>query len=105
MPSRPSLDAIQQSTSSGILHPPREPIHKLYPLFAQLTFYVVPDKLDGELEKIYEIITELGGDLRPFQEARFVVTALKGRPRLSRALGIEWLVGQPLVSLISARQD
>lgn len=56
-------------------------------MFARLTFYVIPGKLDGELENLYRIIDELGGKVVSLEHARFVLTAIRGRPRLLRALG------------------
>lgn len=56
-------------------------------MFARLTFYVISGKLDGELENLYRIIDELGGKVVSLEHARFVLTAIRGRPRLLRALG------------------
>lgn len=58
----------------------------LVPVLAELTFYVVPAKLD--LASTRARIEELGGRVVGNKaEARIVVTALKGRPRLERVLG------------------
>jgi DNA polymerase mu len=55
-------------------------------LLAQLTLYLVPAKLDvGALDAQ---ITELGGTVvGRASDARIIITALRGRPRLERALG------------------
>lgn len=58
----------------------------LPPLLAEVTLFVVPGKLD--LREVYERIDALGGErvLEP-DDARIVVTGLRGVPRLERALG------------------
>ena len=90
--SRPSLAPIPQSTSSRILHPVA-PLHHLYPLFVQLSFHILPGKLDEEVGRLYEVVEELGGKSANLEDATYVVTSLRGRPRLLRALGSEWIVG------------
>lgn len=90
---RPSLHSIPDSSSSTLLHhPPPEPIHKLYPLFAGLTFYIVPAKLSEDLGKVYECVEELGGRCIGIEDAEIVITALQGRARLVRTIGREWIV-------------
>jgi DNA polymerase mu len=59
----------------------------LFPLFAQLTFHIIPAKLDGELSKVYGWIEDLGGECVALDQALFVVTALRGRARLKKAIG------------------
>lgn len=58
----------------------------LPPLLAEVRLFVVPGKLD--LREVYERIDALGGErvLEP-DDARVVVTGLRGVPRLERALG------------------
>lgn len=91
MPSRPSLqDTTQSSTSSQLQH--HHPVKQLYPLFARLTFHVLPGKIEGELGDIYEIINDLGGKCVRWHEARIILTALQGRPRIERAIGREAVV-------------
>jgi DNA polymerase mu len=91
-PQRPSLTSIaQSSTSSRLLHHHR-PVHELYQLFAQMTFHVIPGKLDGELDHLYEIIRDLGGKCVRACEARFILTALQGRPRIEKAVGKDMAV-------------
>jgi DNA polymerase mu len=90
MAPRPSLHAVPESSSSGVIQTSRP--HALYPLFSRLTFHVVPAKLDGDLARIYECIEELGGKHVSVEDARFVITGLQGRPRLLRAIGKEWIV-------------
>lgn len=101
-PQRPSLTALaQSSTSSQLLHHHR-PVHELYQLFAQMTFHVVPGKLDGELDDLYEIIGDLGGKCVRAGEARFILTALQGRPRIEKAVGKDLAVGHD--SLCAGRE-
>ena len=90
---RPSIQDIPQSTSSSRLLHLHRPDDKLHPIFAQLTFHVLPGKLDGELDRIYSTIDELGGRCVSLEEARLVVTALRGRPRLEKALGKDMVSG------------
>lgn len=87
MPLRPSYESIPHSSSSQLIAHQIPNLQRLYPLFARLTFYVIPGKLDGELENLYRIIDELGGKVVSLEHARFVLTAIRGRPRLLRALG------------------
>jgi hypothetical protein len=52
-----------------------------------LTFYLVPAKLDIQL--VDAQIAALGGErVGRMQDARVVVTALRGRPRIERVLGV-----------------
>lgn len=97
MPSRPSL-LDQSSTSSQLQH--HHPIQRLYPLLARLTFHVIPGKLEDELGNIYEIIDDLGGKCVRWQDARLILTALKGRPRIARAIG-----GEAVVSCVRGEPD
>jgi DNA polymerase mu len=90
MAPRPSLHAVPESSSSGVVQTSRP--HALYPLFSRLTFHVVPAKLDGDLARIYECIEELGGKHVSVENAWFVIAGLQGRPRLLRAIGKEWIV-------------
>ena len=57
-----------------------------------MTFHVIPGKLEDELGNIYEMISDLGGKCARWQEARFILTALQGRPRIERAVGKEAVV-------------
>ncbi|GFZ46743.1 hypothetical protein JCM24511_03963 [Saitozyma sp. JCM 24511] len=95
MAPRPSLHAVPESSSSGVIQTSRP--HALYPLFSRLTFHVVPAKLDGDLARIYECIEELGGKHVSVEDARFVITGLQGRPRLLRAIGKEWIDVKPIL--------
>ncbi|ORY32892.1 putative beta DNA polymerase [Naematelia encephala] len=95
MPPRPSIASIQQSTSSS-----QQQHHRsltLYPLFAGLSFHVVPAKLEEDMSRIYQCIDDLGGRNVSLADAKMVVTALVGRPRLARALS-EWIDIKPIVS-------
>ncbi|RXK37721.1 hypothetical protein M231_04970 [Tremella mesenterica] len=94
MPTRPSIQALPQSSSSNT-HAHQQPLHHLYPLFAALTFHVLSPKID--LARVYQCIDDLGGRCVGPEQARFVITALRGRPRLSRALG-EWIDAVVVVS-------
>jgi DNA polymerase mu len=88
---RPSLHSIPVSSSSSIqIH--HVPIHQLYPLFANLTFHIIPAKIGETIGRVYECVEELGGRCVSVEEARFVITELRGRPRLVRAVGREWIV-------------
>lgn len=91
MPSRPSLEAIPAASSSSTVILTQRPI-PLYALFSRLTFYVVTAKIDEDLGKVYSCIEELGGKCVGLAQAKFVITALQGRPRLAKALGADWLV-------------
>ena len=82
---RPSLSNLPQSTSSSVV-PHAQPTH-LYPLFANITFHVITAKLEADLARVYECIEELGGRCVGAEDALWVVTALRGRPRLVKALG------------------
>ena len=105
MPDRPSLDSIPISTSSQIITHHGAPVHDLCPLFAELSFFILPPKLDEDMGRIYSIIDELGGTSVSIEEARVVVTALKGRPRLIKALGKEWIVGSLWTRSMQALMD
>lgn len=82
---RPPLPSRESSSFSG--HPPAPNNRpELVPLLAEISIYVVPAKLD--VGEVIEQIDALGGERsnRP-EDARLVVTALRGRPRLARVLG------------------
>lgn len=82
---RPSLEALPEASSSSIIvHPAIS--EKLYPLLSQLSFHVVPANVD-DINNIYAWIEELGGRCVSADRAKYIVTALKGRPRLVRAIG------------------
>ena len=94
MPTRPTLDALPSASSSSIaLHHAQS--SRLFPLFAQLSFHVIPAKLDGELSNVYSWIEELGGRCVSVESGRYVVTALKGRMRIERILSREYIVSRP----------
>lgn len=78
---------VSSSGSRRQLSPsPVEGETDLPPLFSQLTFYVVPAKLD--VAAVIDQIVALGGErVGKLSDARVIVTALRGRPRLERALG------------------
>lgn len=90
---RPSLEAIPAASSSSsnlqLKHHPHSRI--LYPLFASLVFHIVPAKLEADLGVLYQSIEDLGGRCDGLEGSRWIVTALKGRARLSRVLG-KWIV-------------
>ncbi|KAK1924368.1 hypothetical protein DB88DRAFT_490154 [Papiliotrema laurentii] len=86
MSQRPSLDSLAQSSTSEQVSRHR-PVSRLYPLFAQLSFHVLPGKLDGQMGQIYDMIDDLGGKCVRMGQARFILTALRGRPRIERAIG------------------
>jgi hypothetical protein len=89
---RPSLEAIPAaSSSSSNLQLKHHHPNPLYPLFASLVFHVVPAKLESDLGVLYQSIEDLGGRCDGLEGCRWVVTALKGRARLSRVLG-KWIV-------------
>jgi DNA polymerase mu len=91
MPTRPSIHSLPDSTSSALHHYPT-PVHHLYPLFAGLIFHVIPAKLEDDLTKIYECVDALGGKCDGLEGAKIVVTGLRGRARLVRAIGKDWVV-------------
>ena len=100
---RPSLEAIPAaSSSSSNLHLKHQHRNPLYPLFASLVFHVVPAKLEPDLGVLYQSIEDLGGRCDGLEGCRWVVTALKGRARLSRVLG-KWIVRSSSVSTIYMR--
>ncbi|GMK55276.1 hypothetical protein CspeluHIS016_0203320 [Cutaneotrichosporon spelunceum] len=80
---RPPLPQRTASSSSGHRTPDGL---VLPPLLAEITVFVVPAKVD--MAQAVSQIEALGGErvLRP-EDARIVVTALRGRPRLERVLG------------------
>lgn len=93
MPTRPPLDALPTASSSSvIIHHAQE--ESLLPLLAQLSFHVVPAHIEGELSHVYSWIEELGGRCVSLDEGRYVVTALKGRMRLEKILGRNYLVSK-----------
>ena len=85
-PVRPPAQPLPTASSSEVLHPITHQTVRLLPFFAQLTFHVIPAKLEGELGKVYTWIEELGGRCVSAEEGTFVVTALKGRARLEKLL-------------------
>ena len=90
---RPSLEAIPAASSSSSnlqLHHHSLSI-PLYPLFASLIFHIIPAKLENDIGVLYQSVEDLGGKCDGIESARWVITALKGRARLSRVLG-KWLV-------------
>nr|XP_031863438.1 uncharacterized protein CI109_001314 [Kwoniella shandongensis]KAA5530510.1 hypothetical protein CI109_001314 [Kwoniella shandongensis] len=99
MPTRPPAHPYSSSsTSSRILHP-SNPIHRLYPLFAGLTFHIITAKLESEIGRIYECIDDLGGKCVGVEECKIVVSAIKGRARLLRSLRKEWIDTKPIVTV------
>ncbi|BEJ16312.1 hypothetical protein CspHIS471_0509170 [Cutaneotrichosporon sp. HIS471] len=80
---RPPLLHRATSSSSGH-HTPEGPA--LPPLLAEISVFVVPAKMD--MVQAVSQIEALGGEraLRP-EDARVIITALRGRPRLERVLG------------------
>ncbi|WVQ99513.1 hypothetical protein IAU59_006649 [Kwoniella sp. CBS 9459] len=105
MPARPPAQPLPASSSSSTTtnarhhhHPAPHPESALYPLFANMTFYVVPAKLEADLQTIYTSIDELGGRCTRIEEAGLVVSAIRGKPRLVRSLGREWIDQVPIVT-------
>ncbi|WVF71352.1 hypothetical protein IAT40_006156 [Kwoniella sp. CBS 6097] len=100
MPARPPAQPLPSSSSSSLAqhHHPLAGEKNLYPLFANMTFYVIPAKLEADLQTIYSSIVELGGRCTRIEEAGLVVSAIKGRPRLIRSLGREWIDQKPIVN-------
>lgn len=92
-PERPSAHPLPSASSSSVLHLPHQTKASLFPLFAELTFHIVPAKLDGELGKVYAWVEELGGRCVAVEEATFVITALRGRARIERAIGKRFVCG------------
>lgn len=93
---RPSLEAIPAASSSSStlqLHHQSQGALPLYPLFASLVFHVIPAKLESDLGIVYQSVEDLGGRCDGIEGARWIVTALKGRARLSKVLG-KWMVSQ-----------
>lgn len=91
MPHRPGPEPIPAASSSSIIVQHVEST-RLFPLFAQLSFHVVPAKIEGELGNVYSWIEELGGRCVNVEAGKYVVTALRGRARLERVLGRRYLV-------------
>ena len=85
IPPRPSLQSLPDSTSSNLFTHTASP-NRLYPLFAGLTFHVLPAKIP-DIARVYDSIDELGGKCVALKHARIIITAIRGRPRLVRALG------------------
>lgn len=92
MSTRPSAHAFAHSSSSSQVQHNTQ-IHQLHPLFARLAFHIVTAKIE-DVGRVYQCVDELGGQNVSLDEARFVVTALQGRPRLLKALGSDVLVSQ-----------
>lgn len=93
MPSRPPVLPYNSSSSSSQLHQNHSnPTHRLYPLFAQLSFHIVTAKIDEDLSRVYQCVDALGGKCVGPEQARFLITALKGRARLLRAIGEDLVV-------------
>ncbi|KAL7421959.1 hypothetical protein Q5752_003731 [Cryptotrichosporon argae] len=97
MPARPPAQPLPSSSSSALAHAHALPRAPLAPLFAQLTFFVVPPKIP-DLDRVYGAIEELGGKCVAVEDAWIVVTALQGRPRLARAVG-DGIDGKVVVSV------
>ncbi|KAK8864578.1 hypothetical protein IAR55_001828 [Kwoniella newhampshirensis] len=98
MPTRPSAHPYASSSTSSRIVRPSNPIHRLYPLFSGLTFHVITAKLETEVGRIYECIDDLGGRCVGVEECKIVVSAIKGRARLLRSLGKEWIDIKPIVT-------
>lgn len=93
MPSRPPVHPYtSSSTSTGVHGHHNAAPHQLYKLFANLTFHIIPAKLEDDLARIYQCIDELGGKCLGPEDAWVIVTALKGRQRLLRSLDQKWMV-------------
>lgn len=90
---RPSIEAIPaaSSSSSTLQLQHQSQALPLYPLFASLVFHIVPAKLENDLGVVYQSIEDLGGRCDGIESARWIVSALRGRARLSRVLG-KWMV-------------
>lgn len=81
---RPPLPTRASSSSSG-LETPGESGYGLTPLLAEISVFVVPAKLD--VGAVIAQIDALGGErVSQPKDARIIVTALRGRPRLARVL-------------------
>lgn len=84
-PLRPSASS---SSSVSVSRSPSNASASIVPLFAELTFYVVPAKLEGAIASVYAQIDALGGQRTArAEDADYVLTALHGIPRLERVLG------------------
>ncbi|WOO81108.1 DNA-directed DNA/RNA polymerase mu [Vanrija pseudolonga] len=84
-PLRPSASS---SSSVSVSRSPSQAPASIVPLFAELTFYVVPAKLEGRIVAVYAQIDALGGQRTArAEDADYVLTALHGIPRLERVLG------------------
>ncbi|WRT66545.1 uncharacterized protein IL334_003504 [Kwoniella shivajii] len=96
MPIRPPAQPLPSSSSSSIQHP-HYIAPSLYQLFSNMTFHIISAKLEPELGKLYSCIDELGGRCVGIEEGSFVISAIKGRPRLIRSLG-EWVDQKPILT-------
>ncbi|WVR06905.1 hypothetical protein IAU60_003941 [Kwoniella sp. DSM 27419] len=97
MPTRPPPQPLPSSSSSSIPHPHRL-VRTLYPLFANLSFHIVTAKLELEVAQIYACVDELGGRCVGVEEGQIVISAIRGRPRLIRSLGKEWVDALPILA-------
>lgn len=84
----PDPQSSEETTVSSASHLVQQGQIKLFPLFSRLKVHVVPTKLDGELPALYAQIEALGGVVAPIETCSFAISALKGRPRLERVLGL-----------------
>ncbi|OWT40517.1 DNA polymerase mu subunit [Cryptococcus neoformans Bt1] len=100
MPSRPPVHPYtSSSTSTGVHGHHNAAPHQLYKLFANLTFHIIPAKLEDDLARIYQCIDELGGKCLGPEDAWVIVTALKGRQRLLRSLDQKWMETKQIVNV------
>nr|XP_019003143.1 DNA polymerase mu subunit [Kwoniella mangroviensis CBS 8507]OCF66604.1 DNA polymerase mu subunit [Kwoniella mangroviensis CBS 8507] len=86
MPTRPPAQPLPSSSSSSIQHP-HYIAPELYQLFANISFHIIPAKLEEDLGRIYGLVDQLGGQCVRVGECKFVISAVKGKPRLLRVLG------------------
>ncbi|OCF74247.1 DNA polymerase mu subunit [Kwoniella mangroviensis CBS 8886] len=86
MPTRPPAQPLPSSSSSSIQHP-HYIAPELYQLFANISFHIIPAKLEEDLGRIYGLVDQLGGQCVRVGECQFVISAVKGKPRLLRVLG------------------
>ncbi|WVQ67274.1 uncharacterized protein L199_005469 [Kwoniella botswanensis] len=86
MPTRPPAQPLPSSSSSSIQRP-HYIAPELYQLFANISFHIIPAKLEEDLGRIYGLVDELGGQCVRVEECKFVISAVKGKPRLLRVLG------------------
>ncbi|WVW84121.1 hypothetical protein I302_106150 [Kwoniella bestiolae CBS 10118] len=96
MPTRPPAQPLPSSSSSSIQRP-HHISSELYQLFANIPFHIIPAKLEADLGRMYGLVDELGGTCVRVEECGFVVSAIKGKPRLVRSLG-EWYDKKPILS-------